>query len=230
MEVVMQRQTTIRLAAIVALAGLTACSGGSPSSPTPQNPGIGGGGTPPQASTMEIAITESGGSFQLPPVPGFNGTMTVRPGTVQQSARLTLTGSTTDPAPGGGLLSKLRSPKSTGFIGVRYYLVITPDVGISFTTIPGFTVTLPSSVNVTTGTGQFFYALSTSPISVVSATPNPTATPNYNYNLVTEGPATVDGHTLTFDEAPNPVTFLAGDTYILVFYVNCTLPSGATSC
>jgi hypothetical protein len=34
----------------------------------------------------------------------------------------------------------------------------------------------------------------------------------------------------TFEPAPNPLTLLAGDSYIWVFYVNCTLPSGATSC
>jgi hypothetical protein len=243
MEIVMQRQTILRLAAIVALAGLAACSGGSTPSPAQQNPGS-GGGIPAQTSAMKTITFNGTAQSVTLPVAGRVATATMMlPATsMAQPTQLTLVGSATDPTAGRLSSQVLRTKMSSvGLIEVLYYLVITPDVGISFTTIPGFTLTLPSSVSVpTTTTGQFYYGISTSPVNLGPATPNPysTATPNpystyspVSYTLLTEGPATVNSAgTYTFDEAPNPLTLLAGDSYIWVFYLNCTLSPGATSC
>jgi hypothetical protein len=222
----MQRQTILRLSAIVALAGLAACSGGSTSSPTPQNPGIGGGGTPPQASTMmDVTIDGSAQNFEFPATSGFQERVSFLKRNVSAPVTVKITASNT--APPGFSAERVRRALASGEIALLYYNVFTFTSPLDVTFYPpGFTLTLPNSVPTTTG--QFYYGISPLPTSPSSgyATPNPYA----GIVLRTEGPATVSGQTLTFAPSDNPVTLVAGNSYLVVFYRTCTLVSGATSC
>ncbi len=228
----MQRQTILRLMAIVALAGLTACSGGSNSSPTPQTPpSTGGGASDQHTATTAATIDGSAQNFTFPATYGFQEEITFlkRNGLVPVTVQMTVS----DTPPTGFSAAPLRHVAS-GEIALLYYNVFTFTSPVDFTFYPpGIALTLPNSVPTTTG--QFYYGISPLPASPSSgyATPNPGyATPNPYAGIVlrTEGPATVSGQTLTFAPSDNPVTLVAGNSYIVVFYRTCTLVSGATSC
>ncbi|HET9095451.1 MAG TPA: hypothetical protein VFN37_02220 [Candidatus Baltobacteraceae bacterium] len=83
------------------------------------------------------------------------------------------------------------------------YESFTAAATVTFNGIPGFTLTLPSSIN--TG-GQTFY--------VALLVPGTT-----QWALAAEGPARVSGQTITFaEQSGSSVTLTAGQTYWFAFY------------
>ncbi|MDB5042514.1 MAG: hypothetical protein JWN27_3240, partial [Candidatus Eremiobacteraeota bacterium] len=122
------------------------------------------------------------------------------------SAPSTMTETSSTIAPDGAFSqSALRSPQS-GTLTFYFYVTLVTPITITFTGIPGFSLTLPSTIP-TTGR-SFFYAIS-----------DPTVT-NVAQEFRTEGPATVSGQNITFAPTANPITLQAGKKYVVTFYAS----------
>jgi hypothetical protein len=96
-----------------------------------------------------------------------------------------------------------------GTLNVYFFTTIRLSATITFESLPGFSLTLPTTIDPTGQ--QFFYAVSTT-------TPNSGAVLSFG----TQGPATVTGHTVNFAPSNNPLTLLAGKSYIVAFYAVST--------
>jgi hypothetical protein len=115
---------------------------------------------------------------------------------------MTETSSTIAPS-GAYSQSALRTPQS-GTLTFYFFVTLVTPITVSLTGIPGFSLTLPSTIP-TTGR-SFFYAIS-----------DPTVT-NVAQEFRTEGPAKVSGQNITFDPTANPITLQAGQKYVVTFY------------
>jgi hypothetical protein len=197
-----QQHTLLRLAALLALAGLAACSGGPNSSPTPTGNSGTGGTSAQQSATSTISLDGSGATYSLPGLGDYSGTVSFETLTLAQPVPLTLSASLTAPAAGQLSQQSLRRTLS-GSLDVLYYVTFTSRVTLSLPRLPAFTLTLPTSVPTT---GQFYYAIS-----------DPTS-PNPGITFRTEGPASVSGHKVTFASSDNSLAFQAGKSYTFAFY------------
>jgi hypothetical protein len=86
-----------------------------------------------------------------------------------------------------------------------FYTTIQLSSTVTFATLPGFSVTLPPTVNPT-GL-EFFYAISD---------PKPSSGAKVQFR--TEGPATVSGQIVTFAPSTTRLTLAAGQPYTIAFY------------
>jgi hypothetical protein len=192
------------LAILLAL-GLSACSGAgggtAPSAPgAPQQPSQPGAATATHTYTLGSAAS----SYAIPSLAGFGGSVAMPAATVPAATTLSLTSALKAPA-GGPAFPTAARPKDAGTLNVYFYTTIQLSATITFQSLPGFSLTLPATINP--AGQQFFYAVSTS-------TPNSGAVQSFS----TQGPATVAGQTVTFTPTNTPLTLLAGTSYIVAFY------------
>lgn len=157
----------------------------------------------PAATTAVTRITTStaASTQAIAPLAGFSGALALPP-TASQTT-ITAVSSTTAPA-GAYTASNARTPQS-GTLTFYFFLSLTPGADVSLPGLPGVTLTLPPTIP--TAGRDFFYAISDPTLTGVQA-------------FRTEGPAHVSGQTLTFDPTANPVTLIAGKTYVLTFYAS----------
>jgi DNA-binding beta-propeller fold protein YncE len=96
-------------------------------------------------------------------------------------------------------------PQATGTLNVYFYTAIRLSSTVTFPTLPGFSVTLPTKINP--AGLQFFYAIS-----------NPKPTDGAEAQFRSEGPATVSGQNVTFAPSTTPLTLQADQPYTIAFY------------
>jgi hypothetical protein len=202
------RYDLIALAALAAL-GITACGGGGGvgSPGLPQGQPTSSSSKTSQSVTRTYTLASAAGSYDLPPLGGFSGSLALPAASVPANTRLELTSSLTAPAGAPNLQGQdaLRRPKATWMLNVYSYTTILLSSTVTFPTLPGFSVTLPATVNPT-GL-QFFYAIS-----------NPKPTNGADVQFRTEGPATVSGQIVTFAPSSAALTLQAGQPYTIAFY------------
>jgi hypothetical protein len=137
----------------------------------------------------------------MPSVAGYSGTLQLPASTAASGTTIAATSTTV--APGGLPTLCLRRSFTTTTQTVYLYESITPSATITFNGIPGFTLTLPSSVSTS---GQTFY--------IALLAPGTT-----QWQMAADGPAQLTGQTLTFPQIPGtPVTLNANQTYWFAFY------------
>jgi sugar lactone lactonase YvrE len=194
------------LMALAAL-GISACSGGGgvASSGLPQGQPSSSSGTTSQTVTRTYTIASVTGSYGLPPLGGFSGSLTLPAATVPANTSLELTSSLQAPADAPILQDAGRRPQATGTLNVYFYTTIRLSSTVTFPTLPGFSVTLPTTVNP--ASLQFFYAIA-----------NPKPTNGAELQFRTEGPATVSGQSVNFAPSTTPLTIQAGQPYTVAFY------------
>jgi hypothetical protein len=183
----------------------SACSGGSggvASSGVPQGPPSSFFST---TATRTYRLGSATGSYDLPPLGGFSGSLAVPATTVPADTRLELTSSLQAPVGAPVLDDAGRSPQATGTLNIYFYTTIYLSNTVTFPTLPGFSVTLPMSVN-STGL-QFFYAISD---------PKPANSAKAQFR--TEGPAATSGQTVTFAPTTTSLTLKANQAYTIAFY------------
>jgi hypothetical protein len=201
----MHQHAILRWAALLALAGLAACSGGPNSSPAPtgnSGSGTGSGNSAQQNATSTISLDGSGAAYAIPGVGDYSGTVSFGTLTLAQPVRLTINASLAAPAAAQLSPQALRRT-SSGSLDVLFYVTFTSPVTLSLPRLPAFTLTLPATVPTT---GQFYYAIS-----------DPTS-PNPGITFRTEGPASVSGRKVSFASSDNPLTLQAGKSYTFAFY------------
>jgi hypothetical protein len=193
---------------LVAL-GLSACGGGGGT--TPSGPGAPQQPSQPATATSTHTYTlgTAASSYAIPPLAGFSGSVAMPAATVPAGTNLQLTSALTPPAGVPVVPTAVRRPKDAGTLNVYFYTTIQLSATITFQSLPGFSLTLPDTINP--AGQQFFYAVSTS-------TPNSGAVQSFG----TQGPATVTGQTVTFAPSNTPLTLLAGTPYIVAFYATST--------
>ena len=183
------------------------CGGGSsaviPSTSVAQAPS-----SQPAATNIVTLSSTQSSSITLPTINGISASLTFPAGT----GVLSISSSSASAASSAAML---RSKASTGTLNVYYIVQIVSQGNITLSVIPSFTLTLPSTIP--TAGNSFYYALSQ---------PNP-ATPGQAFT--TEGPATISGSTVTFDQMAGPITFTAGQSYTFAFYSTSTNGSGGTA-
>lgn len=179
----MSRRTLNFAGAVMALAAafsLAACGGGGGGSSAPVGSGVPvNPPTPPTNAQSTIAVPASGGSVSLPSFGGYASTATFPSSNATGSANVNVTVATTLPTGLPGLQSRGRIVKSIASNVYLYFTFVSP-VALTFNGYPGFTVTMPSSVN--TAGQQFFIAVYSNGAWVEPAA----------------GPATVSGQQVTF--------------------------------
>jgi hypothetical protein len=194
--------------------GLSACGGGggtAPSAPgAPQQPSQPGTATASHTYTLGGAAS----SYAIPSLAGFGGSVAMPAATVPAATTLSLTSALKAPA-GAPAFPTAARPKDAGTLNVYFYTTIQLSATITFQSLPGFSLTLPDTINP--AGQQFFYAVSTS-------TPNSGAVQSFG----TQGPATVAGQTVTFTPTNTPLTLLAGTSYIVAFYATSAVAATAT--
>jgi hypothetical protein len=176
-----------------ALSG-TGASGGSPS-------------TTGSTSTMATFPVSSAASTQtLPAVSGIAGTLAIPATTDGSNGQVSVQTSTIAPAnaPSAAALTQSNTRQTqSGTLTFYFYTSLSFSSKVTFANLPGFSLTLPSSIPASGGT--FFYAIQDPASSGV-------------ISFRTEGPATANGQTITFNPSPNPVTFKANQPYVIAFY------------
>jgi hypothetical protein len=193
----MQSSHLVRAVCVLSALALSACGGGSTGSMTPAQAPL----TQPKdtASTTFTASTAPS-THDLAPAGGITGSIALP--AASTTSMMTETSSTTAPQ-GAYSQSSLRSPHS-GTLTFYFFVTLVTPITVNLTGIPGFSLTLPSTIP-TTGR-SFFYAIS-----------DPTVT-SVAQEFRTEGPATVAGQTVTFSATANPITLQAGKSYVVTFY------------
>jgi hypothetical protein len=186
---------------VFALASLTACGGSGNSASTPSAMST---GTTSQTASRTYPMSSSAASYDLPPVGGFSGSVALPAAPIPANASLRLTSSLQAPPGAPNILGTRRRPQSTGTLNVYFYTTIQLSTTVTFSTLPGFSITLPSTIDTTNQ--QFFYAIS-----------DPTQT-DAVLHFRTEGPGTVSGQTLTFAPSSTPLTLQAGLPYVVAFF------------
>ncbi len=204
----MQSLQLVRAACVLSAFALSACGGGGTGAVTPTTSAQAPGTTQSTASTTFTTSTTSS-THDLAPAGGITGAISL----TAASATSTMTATSSTTAPDGAYAqSSLRSPQS-GTLTFYFYVTLVTPITITFTGIPGFSLTLPATIP-TTGR-SFFYAIS-----------DPTVT-NVAQEFRTEGPAAVSGQTITFAATANPITLQAGKKYVVTFYASS--PSGTVA-
>jgi hypothetical protein len=202
---------------IVGLA-LAGC-GGSGSSGGSMPPAAGGSAAGGTATTTTASatfpLTGSASTQTLPSAGGIAGTLALPAVTsAPAGATMTVTSSTTAPAGAPQPQSLQRNPQS-GTLTVFFFTTVRVNQTVTLPQLPGFSLTLPSSISTTGGT--FFYAISDPTVSA----------PTVQFR--TEGPAGVNGQVVTFIASPNPLTLQAGLSYVIAFYRITGPPNGQYS-
>jgi hypothetical protein len=183
---------------------VSACSsggGGSASAGLPQ------GSAPAPASspaTLRYLLGSTAGSYDLPSVSGFRGSIALPSARVPQNTRLDLASSPSAPD-NATVLDASLEPLATGTFNIYFYTTIRLSSTVAFATLPGISVTLPAAINP--AGLRFFYAISD---------PKPASGTQAQYR--TEGPATVAAQIATFAPSATPLTLKAGQSYTLAFY------------
>jgi hypothetical protein len=182
--------------------GLSACSGGRGTG----SPGLpqGSASTVTATATRWYLLANTGGSYDLPPLSGFTGSLALPAATVPADTRLELTSSLRAPV-GAPVFDAARYTQATGTLNVYFYTKIRLSNTVVFATLPEFSVTLPSAI-APAGL-QFFYAIS-----------DPKPSDGTQVQFRTEGPATVAGQLATFAPSSTALTLKAGQSYTLAFY------------
>jgi hypothetical protein len=191
--------------AILAALSFSACSGSG-------SGGVTSSGLPPSSSgaisstaTRTYQLGNAAGSYDLPELGGFSGSLALPATTVPANTRLQLTSSFQAPAGAPIIQGVGRRPQATGTLDVYFYTTIRLSSTVTFPTLPGFSVKLPMTVDPT-GL-QFFYAIS-----------DPKPTNGAEVQFRTEGPATVSGQIVTFAPSITPLILQAGRLYTIAFY------------
>jgi sugar lactone lactonase YvrE len=189
--------------------GFSACSGGggggaASSGLLQEQPPLSSGATS-QTATRTYQIGSGAGSYDLPPLGGFGGSLELPATSVPANTRLELTSSLQAPAGAPMLQNAERRPQDTGTLDVYFYTTIRLTSTVEFPTLPGFSVTLPATVKP--AGLQFFYAISS---------PKPTNGAQAQFR--TEGPASVADQTITFVPSTTPLTLQAGQPYVVALY------------
>lgn len=186
---------------------LVACGGGGGGSSAGGGGGVPATAAPPATSqSAQIAVSPAGGNAALPAFGGFSGTVALSSSNAPAGAAITATTSTTLPAGLPVLQSAYRQVKAVA--NVLFYESFSSPVSITFASVPGFTIALPSTVS--TSGQQFYVALYASG----------------GWSKGIEGPATVSGQTLTFAPSGGALTLSANTTYYFAIY---SLPAPAAA-
>jgi len=184
---------------------LTACSGG------------GGGSTAPAAvptlaptsATSNVTVTSAAATVTLPPVGGYTATASFPSSDASGPVAISSTVSTTRPSGLPALQSGSRVPKTIA-THVYLFLAFVSPVTITFTGLPGFTMTMPSTVN--TSAEQFYLAVYA----------------NGAWQEPAVGPAAVQGQQISFPEiSGNPVTMQANTPVYIALYGTTVAAPGA---
>jgi hypothetical protein len=209
------RSGLMALATLAAL-GVSACGGGGgvASSGLPQGQPSPSDATA-QTVTRTYTLASAAGSYELPPLGGYSGSLALPAATVPANTRLELTSSLEAPVSVPILPDTERRRQATGTLNVYFYTTLRLSFTVTYPTLPGFSLTLPATVNPS-GL-QFFYAIS-----------NPTPTGGAKVQFRTEGPATVAGQTVTFAPSTTALTLQAGRSYTIAFYAISAPKVGAT--
>jgi hypothetical protein len=197
---------------ILTASSLSACSGGgsSSSSGLPLSQPTSSSGVMAQTATRSYELGSAAGSYDLPPLGGFRGSLALPAANVPANTRLQLTSSLQAPAGAPVPADVQRRAQATGTLNVYFYTTIVLSNTVTFATLPGFSVTLPPTVNPT-GL-EFFYAIS-----------DPKPSNGAKVQFRTEGPATVSGQSVTFAPSTTGLTLAAGQSYVIA---QTSLPSG----
>ena len=154
-------------------------------------------------ATQNYTLTGNAQTLALPAVNGCTGKVTLPFSSGAAASALSLTTSLS--APAGSLFPSSLRTQTAGRLNFLCYVTLNVASPVTFTTLPGFTVTVAAAIS-TAAPQQFFYAIS-----------DPTVT-NIALSFRTEGPATVSGQTLTFAPASDALTLQAHTNYIFAFY------------
>lgn len=170
------------------LLAVSACSKGNGSTiPAP---------TPTPANSVTFAVTPTGSTVTLPQAYGLVGTATFPSATTGAGTALTFA-ETGASAPSG--LPNLNAPN----VPVLFFS-LTPAANVAFSGFPGFSITLPSSLNISNST---FYLGFYDPKNTSAG-----------WKLGFGGPATVSGQTVTFAPTSTAFSMTSGLTYNYVLY------------
>jgi len=199
---------SVRLVEILALfafgAALSSCGGGNNAVPyqTTQSS---------TSSTETVAVLAAGSTSILVPLGGYSGTITFAPSNAPSGTQATLTSILGLPS-SGPTPSSIRRIKSAA-PNVLFSVEVTLTQTVTFSALPSFTLSLPSSVSTS---GESFYIAAYN--GTTSSAPQ----------IATLGPATVSGQTLTFTAPASSTTLNAGTTYLFELYetTNATPPAG----
>jgi YVTN family beta-propeller protein len=191
------------LGLLVALV-VNACSGGGGGYASAGLPQGSAPGAAVPTATRTYLLTTAAGSYDLPSLSGFRGSLALPAAMVPPDTRLELTSSLTAPAD-APVLDAARRTQATGTFNVYFYTTIRLSNTVTFPTLPGFSVTLPATI-APAGL-QFFYAIS-----------NPMPASGTQAQYRTEGPATVAEGIASFAPSATPLTLKAGQSYTLAFY------------
>jgi hypothetical protein len=208
----------LSLAAAIALtSAIAGCGGGGAGKPAALPPpgGSGAGSTTSSPQSTTFALTSAASTHALPSVAGFGGSVTLPAASAPSGATMTVTTSTSPPDGVSLPQSAFRRP-SSGFGGVSVlaFLTFTASANVTFAGVPSFSIGIPASANAA---GQFFLALSQTPVSAVAA------------QFITEGPAAIAGTTLGFAGSTDSFSLQAGQRYVIALYAveEVTRPPGA---
>lgn len=220
------RTPFVALAAALSLCSvLAACGGGGGGSPLPVQPSPTPAATAtptpspsptssPATQTATVPVTAAATNAPIPAVAGFSGSVSLPASNASGTASITATSTTS--APGGLPVLQARTHHVATFASsdtVYLYESFTPSATITFNAIPGFSLTLPSSVSTT---GQQFYMALFAPGMT-------------QWQMAAQGPAQVSGQTLTFPgQSGTPITLTAGQTYWFAFYSTSTATATPT--
>lgn len=201
------RTNFVALAAALCLCGaLAACGGGGggtePAAPAPTPT------TTPSSQTGTVPVSASAVTAPIPAIAGFSGSVSLPPSNAAGGTTIAATSTTTAPSGVPSLQSSLRVNTGTAPT-VYFFESFTASTTVTFNGVPGFSLTLPSSISTA---GQAFY--------VALLAPGMT-----QWQMAAEGPAQINGQTLTFPEQTGTtVTLTAGQTYWFAFY---SIPAGS---
>lgn len=141
----------------------------------------------------------------MPSVAGYSGTLELPASNAAGGTTIAATTTTVAPKnlPTLSLRRSFTASETAATQTVYLFESITPSADITFNGIPGFTLTLPSSVSTA---GQSFF------IAILA--PGTT-----QWQMAADGPAQVSGQKLTFPQIPaQPITLGANQTYWFAFY------------
>jgi plastocyanin len=207
----------LSLAVAIALSSTIAgCGGGGAGKPASLPPpgGSGTGSTTSSPQSTTFALTSAASTHALPSVAGFGGSVSLPAASAPAGTTMTISLSTTAPAGVTLPQNALRRPASGfGGVSVLAFLTFTASGNVTFSGVPAFSLTIPSSANAA---GQFFLALSQSPGNALAA------------QFITEGPAAVSGTMLGFAGSSDSFSLQSGQSYVVALYAveEVTRPAG----
>jgi sugar lactone lactonase YvrE len=194
---------SVRLVEIVALfafgAALSGCGGGNNALPYQSTQNT------TSSSTETVTVLAAGSESILVALGGYSGTITFPPSNAPSGTQATLTSIAGMPS-GGPTPSSIRRIKSAPQ-NVLFSVELTLTQTVTFSALPSFTLSLPSSISTS---GESFYIAAYNGTSASSP------------QIATLGPASVNGQMLTFTAPNNSTTLNAGATYLFELYETST--------